>query len=77
RYRASILPNRTLGVSHHPIPEWQWPAMEMDFSVAEGVDMSQLGKGQTLHLQVEQEGTSTASPPYIWRNPARPPRPTR
>jgi membrane fusion protein, copper/silver efflux system len=50
------LANRTLGVSHHPIPEWQWPAMEMDFSVAEGVDMSQLGKDQTLHLQVEQEG---------------------
>ncbi|WP_241006443.1 copper-binding protein, partial [Aeromonas media] len=25
---------------HQPIPEWQWPAMEMEFTVAEGVDIS-------------------------------------
>ncbi|WP_429151050.1 efflux RND transporter periplasmic adaptor subunit [Aeromonas veronii] len=50
------LANRTLMVSHQPIAEWQWPAMEMEFTVAEGVDMSKLTKGQTLHLQVMQEG---------------------
>ncbi|MCF5762964.1 efflux RND transporter periplasmic adaptor subunit [Aeromonas veronii] len=50
------LANRTLMVSHQPIPEWQWPAMEMEFTVAEGVDISQLAEGQTLHLQVMQEG---------------------
>lgn len=43
-------------VSHQPIPEWQWPAMEMEFTVADGVDMSKLAEGQTLHLQVMQEG---------------------
>ena len=48
--------SRTLSVSHQPIPEWQWPAMEMDFTVADGVDISQLKQGQALHLQVEQEG---------------------
>ena len=50
------LANRTLMVSHQPIPEWQWPAMEMEFTVADGVDMSKLTEGQTLHLQVMQEG---------------------
>ncbi|WP_421166873.1 efflux RND transporter periplasmic adaptor subunit [Aeromonas dhakensis] len=50
------LAGRTLGISHQPIPEWQWPAMEMDFTVADGVDLSQLKPDQTLHLQVEQEG---------------------
>ncbi|MDM5139636.1 efflux RND transporter periplasmic adaptor subunit [Aeromonas bestiarum] len=50
------LANRTLTVSHQPIPEWQWPAMEMDFTVADDVDMTKLASGQTLHLQVEQQG---------------------
>ena len=30
--------------------------MEMEFTVADGVDMSKLTEGQTLHLQVMQEG---------------------
>lgn len=50
------LASRTLMVAHQPIPEWQWPAMEMEFTVAEGVDISKLAEGQTLHLQVMQEG---------------------
>ncbi|MGY6038844.1 efflux RND transporter periplasmic adaptor subunit [Aeromonas sp. AE23HZ002T15] len=50
------LAGRTVSVAHQPIPEWQWPAMEMDFTVADGVDISQLKQGQALHLQVEQEG---------------------
>ncbi|MGL4249472.1 MAG: efflux RND transporter periplasmic adaptor subunit [Aeromonas sp.] len=50
------LANRTLMVAHPPIPEWQWPAMEMAFTVAEGVDISTLTEGQTLHLQVMQDG---------------------
>ena len=65
------LANRTLMVSHQPIPEWQWPAMEMEFTVADGVDISKLTEGQTLHLQVMQEGMSTASPPSI-RSKRRP-----
>ncbi|MFM5164118.1 efflux RND transporter periplasmic adaptor subunit [Aeromonas rivipollensis] len=50
------LASRTLMVAHQPIPEWQWPAMEMEFTVAEGVDISKLAEGQSLHLQVMQEG---------------------
>ncbi|MNH26730.1 Cation efflux system protein CusF precursor [compost metagenome] len=50
------LASRTLMVAHQPIPEWQWPAMEMEFIVADGVDISRLAQGQTLHLQVMQEG---------------------
>ena len=40
------LASRTLMVSHQPIPEWQWPAMEMEFTVAEGVDMNKLAEGR-------------------------------
>lgn len=50
------LASRTLMVAHQPIPEWQWPAMEMEFTVADDVDISQLAAGQTLHLQVMQQG---------------------
>ncbi|NEX80969.1 efflux RND transporter periplasmic adaptor subunit [Aeromonas rivipollensis] len=50
------LASRTLMVAHQPIPEWQWPAMEMEFIVADGVDISRLAQGQSLHLQVMQEG---------------------
>ena len=50
------LTSRTLMVAHQPIPEWQWPAMEMEFIVADGVDISRLAQGQSLHLQVMQEG---------------------
>ena len=50
------LASRTLTVAHQPIPEWQWPAMEMEFIVADGVDISRLAQGQTLHLQVMQQG---------------------
>ncbi|PJG59299.1 efflux RND transporter periplasmic adaptor subunit [Aeromonas cavernicola] len=50
------LANRTLMVSHQPIPEWQWPAMEMEFTVADGVDITPLAAGQPLQLQVMQEG---------------------
>ena len=50
------LASRTLMVAHQPIPEWQWPAMEMEFTVAEVVDISKLAEGQTLHLQVMQQG---------------------
>ena len=50
------LASRTLMVAHQPIPEWQWPAMEMEFIVADGVDISRLAQGQPLHLQVMQEG---------------------
>ncbi|MFC5705186.1 efflux RND transporter periplasmic adaptor subunit [Aeromonas eucrenophila] len=54
--QAVDLASRILSVSHQPIPEWQWPAMEMDFTVAGGIDIQQLKQGQALHLQVEQEG---------------------
>ncbi|MFM1685399.1 efflux RND transporter periplasmic adaptor subunit [Aeromonas salmonicida] len=50
------LASRTLMVAHQPIPEWQWPAMEMEFTVADGVNISKLAEGQSLHLQVMQEG---------------------
>ncbi|MGE6134728.1 efflux RND transporter periplasmic adaptor subunit [Aeromonas salmonicida] len=50
------LASRTLMVAHPPIPEWQWPAMEMEFTVADGVEITQLAEGQILHLQVMQKG---------------------
>lgn len=36
---------RTVNVTHEPIAALGWPAMTMDFAVAEGVDMAKLAKG--------------------------------
>ncbi len=46
--------HRTLTVSHEPIPEWRWPAMTMDFSVAEGVDLSNLKPNLLTQLSIEK-----------------------
>lgn len=44
--------HRMVTLEHEPIPEWQWPAMTMDFTVDEGVDMTVLKAGMGLHVQV-------------------------
>lgn len=41
-----------LNVDHGPIGEWDWPAMTMDFSVADDIDLSALQVGMLLHVQI-------------------------
>jgi Cu(I)/Ag(I) efflux system membrane fusion protein len=48
--------HRTLTLRHDPIPSWKWPAMTMDFTVADDVDIEGLATGMTLHIQVTRKG---------------------
>ena len=45
---------RTVNASHEAIEDWQWPAMVMDFAVSEDVDISQLGAGVSLHMEIDK-----------------------
>lgn len=45
-----------LVVAHQAIEQWQWPEMEMDFTVAETVDMSELLEGMNVHIQIRRAG---------------------
>ena len=50
--------HRMLNVSHQAIDEWDWPEMTMDFTVAESVDIKQLKKNMTLHIEIEKNNDS-------------------
>ncbi|MDO2949238.1 efflux RND transporter periplasmic adaptor subunit [Aeromonas simiae] len=43
-------------LSHQAVPEWQWPAMEMEFGLGEGVDAGALKVGTHLHFEMRQQG---------------------
>ena len=63
---AQLLASRTLMVAHQPIPEWQWPAMEMEFTVAEGVDISKLAEGQSPKVMVIACSDSRVDPAQLF-----------
>lgn len=44
--------HRMVTIEHEAIPDWQWPTMTMDFTVAEAVDMDALKQGARLHVQI-------------------------
>ena len=50
--------HRMATLTHEAIDDWQWPAMTMDFNVADTVDMSQLKVGMTLHVEIQRDGDS-------------------
>lgn len=39
-------------LKHAEIPDWDWPAMTMDFSVASDVDMTKLSPGLLIHVEI-------------------------
>ena len=47
---------RKLNLEHEPIPELGWPAMTMDFRLAEGVDTSGLTSGDVIDFELEDTG---------------------
>ena len=47
-----------LRLQHDPIPELDWPAMTMDFSVDESIDISPLQAGQNIHFGMVKRGNS-------------------
>lgn len=50
--------NNMLNLDHGAIEAWDWPAMTMDFVVADNIDLSQLEAGMTLHVQITKTGES-------------------
>ncbi|MBB3167421.1 efflux RND transporter periplasmic adaptor subunit [Simiduia aestuariiviva] len=48
--------SRTVTASHDPVKEWDWPAMTMDFSVADSVDIKPLQAGTRLHMEISKSG---------------------
>lgn len=46
--------DRKLNLQHEPIEDLGWPAMTMDFSVADGVDISDLSVDDNVMFQLEQ-----------------------
>lgn len=48
--------HRMITVEHDVIAEWEWPAMTMDFVVADEVDIAPLVKGTELHMQISKTG---------------------
>ncbi|WP_209538903.1 efflux RND transporter periplasmic adaptor subunit [Billgrantia sulfidoxydans] len=41
-------------LSHAPIAAWNWPAMSMDFQVADTVSLEQLKDGMDIHAELER-----------------------
>lgn len=43
-------------IQHAPVPEWQWPAMRMDFLFSDDIDLGQLAQGQRLRFRLQRNG---------------------
>ena len=46
--------DRKLNLQHEPIEDLGWPAMTMDFSVAQGVNLGDLSVDDNVMFQLEQ-----------------------
>jgi membrane fusion protein, copper/silver efflux system len=46
--------HRMITVNHQAIPEWDWPAMKMDFQVSDQVAFSDLTVGLSLHAELSK-----------------------
>ena len=52
----SLMPgHRMVTAQHDAIAQWDWPAMTMDFTVAENVDFQQLREGLELHIEITRQ----------------------
>ena len=55
----SVMPShKMLNLDHGAIEAWDWPAMTMDFLVADTIDLSQLKAGMDLHIEITKTGDS-------------------
>lgn len=45
-----------LTLEHDPIPQWQWPAMTMDFDAADGLALEHFEIGQRVTAVIEDKG---------------------
>lgn len=47
-----MLSHQMLTLVHQPVPEWNWPGMTMNFTVAQGVDLHGLSQGQAIEFEM-------------------------
>ncbi len=45
--------NRTVNLTHEPIPALKWPGMTMDLPLAKSVDLSNLNSGDKIKFRLE------------------------
>lgn len=46
----------TVNISHEPVPALGWPAMTMDFRVADGSQLKNLKSGDRVKFEIEKRG---------------------
>lgn len=44
--------HKMLTINHQPVPEWNWPGMVMNFTLADNLEMAPLKTGQTLEFEI-------------------------
>ncbi|WP_414828263.1 efflux RND transporter periplasmic adaptor subunit [Alteromonas sp. H39] len=52
--QSVMVAHRMATISHAPVPEWDWPAMTMDFTVDDNVDIEALSNAVSLHMEMTQ-----------------------
>lgn len=55
RVKSLMAEHRMVTLAHEAIEHWQWPAMEMDFTVDDSVDMSRLAGGMTIQVEIRRQ----------------------
>lgn len=43
-----------LTINHQPVPEWDWPGMVMNFTVADEVDFTPFTQGQAIEFEMQK-----------------------
>ena len=61
KINSIMLDHRMINVSHQPIPNWDWPAMTMDFIVAAEVDTALLDVNTDIQMQIQKNITGDYS----------------
>ena len=46
--------SRMVTINHQPVPEWDWPGMVMNFTFAEGLDMSDVQRGKAIDFEMRK-----------------------
>jgi Cu(I)/Ag(I) efflux system membrane fusion protein len=46
--------HRMLTINHQPVPEWDWPGMVMNFTVADEVDFTPFTQGQAIEFEMQK-----------------------
>ena len=53
--KSAMPEHRMVTLTHAPVPEWDWPEMTMDFTVAGSVDMQAMANAQRLHAEITKK----------------------